>query len=44
MYKRVVYEEESDSDLEENQPETPLVEEKIAEQNDSLEQQQQQQQ
>ena len=42
-YKKVVYEEQTDSETEQEQPETPTFEE-IEEQDNSLEQQQQQQQ
>ena len=41
-YKHVVYEEASDSDLEENQQETHVVEEEIEEKDTNLEQEKQQ--
>ena len=43
-YKKVVYEEASDSDTEGNQQETPIFEEQIEEQDSNFEQQQQEQQ
>ena len=43
-YEKVVYEETSDSDLEENQLETPIAQEEIEEQDNKFEQQKQERQ